>query len=228
VPEILTCEQGTAEWYEARLGIPTASEFATVLMKGRKKGAESVTRKKYMCRLAAERVTGEPREPVTSRHLERGKVMEPEARELYEFAHGVECQQVGFIRDNDKRAGCSPDSLVGEDGMLEIKSAFPEFIVEMIDSSGDPSEHTAQRQGNLWLAKREWIDLLVYWPGMPPYECRTYRDEPYIKTLDEEVERFNDELDELTERVRRYGAPEVLPHRQMMKQLQEAPKWAGT
>ncbi len=222
MPEILTCEQGTDEWYEARLGIPTASEFATVLAKG-----EGKTRKRYMRKLAAERVLGQPHETYSNHHFERGKVMEPEARDLYAFAHEVECVQVGFIRDEEKRAGCSPDSLIGEEGMLEIKTTLPELLIELIEADKFPSTHVAQCQGNLWVSGREWIDLIVYWPGMPLFEKRAYRDTKYIINLEDEVARFNHELDELTERVRRYGAPEVVPHRQMMKQLQEAPKWAG-
>lgn len=208
MPEILFCEQGGEEWLRARMGMATASEFATVLAQGRKKGEPSVTRKRYMRRLAAERYTGEPHETYSNHHFERGKLMEPEARELYAFANDMECALVGFIKNDC--AGCSPDSLIGTDGALEIKTALPEIVIEKIEADAFPPEHKAQCQGVLWVAEREWIDLVIYWPGMPLFIKRAYRDEDYIVELRDEVNRFNTELAELVERVRRYGRPSTL------------------
>ena len=79
--QIFECEQGSAEWFAARAGIPTASEFATVMARGR--GGESKTRRTYMLKLIGERLTGQPMESYTNAHMERGKVMEAEARDLY-------------------------------------------------------------------------------------------------------------------------------------------------
>lgn len=199
--EIFDCPQGSPEWFECRLGIPTASMFATVLAKG-KGGGESLTRKTYLHKLAGEIVTGKPMENYTNAHMERGHVMEPEARDLYAFAHDAEPQPVGFIRNGQK--GASPDSLVGAVGLLEIKTKLPHLLIDALLRDDFLAEHVAQCQGQLWVAEREWIDLCVYWPGMTPLIKRAYRDDAYIKTLADAVDTFNAELAEIVARVRAY------------------------
>lgn len=201
--QIVECEQGSPEWFMARMGIPTASEFSTVMAKG-KDGGASVTRRTYMLKLAGEILTGEPMENYSNAHMERGKIMEDEARDLYSFLHDdAALQRVGFIASGAK--GASPDCLVNLNGMLEIKTALPHILCGLIIKNDFPLEHVAQCQGNLWVAEREWIDLVVYWPKLPPFIKRAYRNEPYIKTLAEAVDRFNAELAEIVDRVRRYG-----------------------
>jgi len=195
--QIINCEQGTEDWFIARAGIPTASKFSTVMAKG-----EGKTRAKYMRQLAGEIITGKPMESFSNAHMERGHVMEPEARDLYSFATDTVPEQVGFIRNG--RKGCSPDSLVGDNGMLEIKSKLPDLLIECIERGDFPPEHRAQCQGALWVAEREWIDIVVYWPEMPVFIKRAYRDEKYISELSKAVDTFNDELWRLVERVRGY------------------------
>lgn len=202
---VLDCEQGSDEWRAARAGIPTASEFASILAKG-----EGKMRRSYMLRLAGELITGFPAETYSNAHMERGREMEAEARDYYALVSTEPVTRVGFVRDEAKGAGCSPDSFVGGTGALEIKTAIPSVLIDKIDRGGFPSEHKAQCQGVLWVAEREWIDLLVYWPGMPPYTVRARRDEDYIKTLASEVARFHDDLAAMVEKVRRYGDPDYL------------------
>src|SRR6185503_15969852 len=91
-------EQGTPEWFQARLGIPTASEFDTVLATGRG-GGESKTRRTYLYKLAGEILTGEPMYSFQNDHMQRGKEMESEARDMYVFLSDHELRQVGFIRN---------------------------------------------------------------------------------------------------------------------------------
>ncbi len=201
--QILTCDQGSDEWHRARMGIPTSSKFKTLLAIN-KDAKDKKTRTTYMLELAGEILTGEPTESYSNGHMERGKVMEEEARNYYAFMESVEPERVGFIRSGNK--GCSPDSLIGTSGMLEIKTALPHILADLILKDAFPSEHKAQTQGNLWVAQREWIDLTVYWPKMPRFVKRAYRDETYIKELDSAVNQFNDELHETVERLRRYGA----------------------
>ena len=198
--EIITCEQGTPEWFAARMGIPTASEFATVMASG-KGGGESKTRRTYMLKLAGEIITGEPMESYSNAHMERGKVMEDEARNFYSFITDADPERVGFIRNGQK--GCSPDSLLGNDGMLEIKTKAPHLAIETIIKDKDfLPEHKAQCQGALWVAEREWIDLAVYWPKVPIFIKRAYRDDEYITKLSAAVDVFNDELQEIVAKVR--------------------------
>lgn len=197
--EILTCGQGSPEWFAARMGIPTASEFHTVMASGRG-GAESKTRRTYMHKLAGEILTGQPMDSFGNLHTERGKELEPDARNLYAFMADVEPQTVGFIRNGQK--GCSPDSLVGSDGMVEIKTKLPHLQVDCLLSDRVPPEHRAQCQGALWVAEREWIDFVSYWPGLPLFVTREHRDEEYIAKLAQAVDEFNDELAATVGRIR--------------------------
>lgn len=204
--QIIDCEQGTPEWFAARAGLVTASEFQTVLMTG-KGGGESKTRLTYMRKLAGEIITGEPTEPYTNQHMERGKVMEAEARDLYAFMADCDPAQVGFVVNG--RAGASPDSLIGDKGGLEIKTKLPHLQIEVLERGEAPAEHVAQIQGGMWVCEREWWDFVSYWPKLPLFVKRVYRDEAYIKTLSDAVDRFNDELDAMVDRIRRYGMKEA-------------------
>lgn len=201
--KIIDCEQRSPEWFAARAGKPTASEFSTVLAKG-KGNAESKTRRTYLLKLAGEILTGEPMEGFSNVHLERGREMEPEARDYYAFLASDPIQQVGFI-DCDTY-GCSPDALVGTDGVLEIKTALPHLLIGYHLDGGFPSEHKAQCQGALWVTGRKWVDLLIYWPRIEPYVVRAERDEPYIAGLAAEVGQFNTELAGVVETMRALGA----------------------
>ena len=203
-PRIIDCEQNTPEWHAARLGIPTASMFATIMAKG-KDGGASLTRKTYMLKLAGEIITGDAHEGFTNDHMQRGHDMEGEARDTYAFIHDVQPMRVGFVRNDI--AGCSPDSFLDDVGVLEIKTKLPHLMIECILRDEFPPEHKAQCQGALWVAEREWIDIAVYWPKMPLFVKRAARDEAYIKTLADAVAKFNDELAETVEKVRRYGQP---------------------
>lgn len=200
--QIFDIEQGEDEWFQARLGIPTASKFATVMAKG-----EGKTRSEYMRTLAGEILTGEPAEGFTNAHMERGKVMEDEAREHYAFIESAEITRVGFIRNGNK--GASPDSLVGANGGLEIKTALPKIQIDRLERDRLPPEHKAQVQGNLWLSEREYWDFVSYWPKLPMLTVRVYRDEAYIKEMSDAIDQFNDELAALVEKIRRYGVKEA-------------------
>lgn len=237
--QILDCPQGSDAWFQARLGIPTASEFSTVLAEPRGDGAlpqavmdamvknnctaaqlaaavkaakrknssHAATRKLYMRKLAGEILTGRPAESYTNIHMERGHEQEDEARKLYAFMTDAELQRVGFIRRGN--AGCSPDSLIGDMGGLEIKSALPHIQIERLEKNDLPPEHRAQVQGNIWIAGREWWDFVSYCPGLPLLVVRVHRDDGYIATLAGAVNEFNAELAELVERIRRYGMREA-------------------
>lgn len=196
--QILDFDQGSPEWRAARTGIPTASAFSDILAKG-----QGLTRKTYMHKLAGEILTGEPAESYSNAHMERGKAMEDEARNMYAFLTDAEPQRVGFIRNG--RKGCSPDSLLGASGGLEIKTRLPHLMVETLLKDEMPTEHRAQVQGSLWVAEREFWDFVAYWPKMPLFVKRIYRDDRFIADLAVAVDIFNAELDATVERIRRYG-----------------------
>lgn len=189
--EILDMEQGTPEWRGARLGIVTASKFATVMAQGRG-GGDSKTRREYMLKLMGERLTGEPMHNYQNDHMERGKEMEAEARDMYVFLSELEPKQVGFIRNG--KVGCSPDSLIGNDGMLEIKTKLAHLQLDVLLGDALPSEHVAQVQGQLWVAEREWCDFVSYWPRLKPFMKRVYRDETTIAKIAAAVSVFENEM----------------------------------
>lgn len=199
--QIHNCDQGSDEWYRLRLGTPTASMFATVLAKG-KDGGASLTRKTYLYKLAGEILTEEPADNFSNDHMQRGKDMEAQARDLYAFMHDADPELVGFITNHG--AGCSPDSLINENGMLEIKTKLPHLHIEALLREGIPPEHRAQCQGQLWVAEREWLDLAIYWPKLPLIVRRVYREADYIEQLATAVDQFNEELAAMVEKVRRH------------------------
>jgi predicted phage-related endonuclease len=193
--EIFDMAQGSDAWRELRLGKPTASRFADVLAQGK-----GLTRRKYLYELAGEIMTGETNETFNSFHMERGKTMEAEARDCYAAKTGTELRRVGFVLNGS--VGCSPDSLIGDDGALEIKTALPHLLIETIERDEFPSQHKAQCQGILWVTGRQWIDIICYWPKMPLFIKRAERDEDYINKLAFSVSQFSKDLDELVASLR--------------------------
>lgn len=202
--QIVDCAQGSEDWFAARMGIPTASEFKTIIAVN-KDAKDKKTRTAYMRKLAGEVVTGLPMESYSNGDMERGKLMEDEARDLYALLQNVDPMRVGFIKNHG--AGCSPDSLIEENGGLEIKSALPHIQIERMEIGELPTEHRAQVQGNIWLAEREWWDFASYCPRLPLFVKRIYRDDGYIATLAGAVTQFNEELAAMIERVRSYDTP---------------------
>jgi hypothetical protein len=204
VIEVFDCAQGSPEWFDCRKGIPTASEFHKLFMKGQKKGEESKTRRRYMLELIGERMTGQPRDTYSSYHMERGKEMEAEACKLYAMIEDADLQTVGFIR-RDEKAGCSPDRLVGKNGLLQIKTMMPPLLLDLhlTTKPEDYTEHDCQLYGELWVAghEREWSELFIYWPGIKPFRKRVYRDEVKIKSIELGVELFHNEMAELMQRL---------------------------
>ncbi len=196
--KVYDCQQGSPEWYAARLGKVTASCFSDATSSGRGSNP-SVTRKNYMLRLVAERMTGLPAESYSNKAMEWGSEAEQDAREYYEALNGCEVRQIGFI-ERDENVGGSPDGLVGDDGLLEIKCPFPTTHIKYILADKMPAEYVKQVQGNLWVAERKWCDFISYDPRVRqrPYFCkRVYRDEDYIKKLHVGTIMFIDDMKKL-------------------------------
>jgi hypothetical protein len=193
-------EQGSDRWFGVRMGIPTASSFHTVLAKG-KEGGRSITRDDYMRKLAGEILTEEPApEGYSNGFMDRGKLLEPDARAMFAFIHDVEPEIVGFVRNG--RKGASPDSLIGTDGGLEIKTAIPAVQVGRLQGNRVPPEYVAQVQGSLWVSERDHWWFMSYCPKLPPLILRVGRDDTYIAKLSAAVDAFNDELDSLVNSIR--------------------------
>lgn len=188
--------QGSDDWFLARVGRATASEFSSVLAKGQGK-----TRLAYLRRVVAERLTGKPIETYRNANMDRGNEQEPFARMSYEALTGNLTEQIGFIQHDTLMAGCSPDCLIGDDGGAEIKCVIPTVQLETILGSQYPPEHKAQIQGVMWITERQWVDFVSFSPDMPEhlrtYVFRVKRDDAYILQLAAEVKAFLDEVDAL-------------------------------
>ncbi len=195
--EFFDCAQNSEEWKRLRCGIPTASEFSSILAKG-----DGKTRRSYMHRLAGEIITGQPAETYESLDMLRGREMEQQAMSMYSFEYDIECKRVGFARNG--RVGASPDALIGDRGLLEIKTKKAALLIECILRDEFPPEHKAQVQGQLWVCNFEWCDIAVFWPGMPLFVKRSYRDEPYIAELARAVSLFNAEVDMVVDKIRAF------------------------
>lgn len=187
--------QGSDAWHAARCGIVTMSELQCLLVKGKGPSGLGAGAISYMNQLIGERFTGEPADAFAgNRHTERGHELEPMARLLYgEHSGEFDITEVGIILNHG--VGFSPDSLVGDNGLLEIKTKLPKYQVEVLLAGEIPAEHTAQCQGGLWVSEREWIDFVSYWPGMPLFVKRAYRDESTIKNIADRVNIFYAELE---------------------------------
>jgi hypothetical protein len=196
-------EQGTPEWFAARLGRVTCSQLSTVMASGRG-GGESKTRRKYMLQLIGEILTGEKAGSYSNGHMDRGHIMEIEARDLYQLTTGNEVNQVGFVQLGD-HVGGSPDGLVGDRGAIEIKSAEPHIHLETLLRGSVPTEHIPQCQGLLYVLDREWIDFISYWPSLPIFIKRVQRDSAVITKIRVAIDSFMEELVDITEQIKRIG-----------------------
>lgn len=204
--------QGTPEWHELRRGLPTASVFSAIMANG-KDGGESAMRRKLLYQMAGEELSGEVAETFQNDSMRRGNAMEPEARERYMREIGfADVREVGFVRrtitNQLGRAfmiGCSPDLCVGADGAAEFKTMRPDLLIDVAlkGAAGFPTEHRAQLQGTLLVTGFKWVDLMLFYRGMPiAPRFHVMRDEPYIARLASELERFDYELRALVAKVR--------------------------
>ena len=182
---ILNHEQGTDEWHAARLGIPSASMFAKLITGT---GKPSASADAYINTLGAERVTGKSTPYFVSEAMNIGTKREPQARLDYEFITGNQVTQVGFILDDSKEFGCSPDGLVGKDGGLEIKcpQQDTQFGYHRNKQSG-VKKYYQQIQGCMMVTGAKWWDFFSYHPNMPHVLVRVKRDEEFIIKLREQV-----------------------------------------
>lgn len=183
--------QGSSEWARARMGIPTASSFDKILTPT---GKPSKQAEGYRRHLIAEMVLGLPIDAPKTSWMERGTEMEGEAVCFYEFEREVAVQTVGFITDDLGRYGCSPDRLIGETGLLEIKCPSPAVHVGYMLWDHVDADYRVQLQGQLLVAERDWTDICSYHPAMPPVIVRVGRDEEYIGKLRDALNQFCDEL----------------------------------
>uniref|UniRef100_A0A6H2A1P6 Putative exonuclease n=1 Tax=viral metagenome TaxID=1070528 RepID=A0A6H2A1P6_9ZZZZ len=194
--KIITCEQGSPEWYACKVGIPSASNFDKLITT---KGEVSKQRTKYLYQLAGETITGVSEETYQNGAMQRGTILEAEAREFYQLITGEEVLQVGFCLAEG--FGASPDALVGEKGVLEIKCPIMSTHIGYLLDNVLPTEYIQQVQGELLATGRDWVDFLSYYPGIKPLIIRVNRDEKFLKALRVELEVFVMELKDLVKKI---------------------------
>lgn len=205
---LIAAEQRTPEWYKARLGIATASRFGDIM--ARTRSGYGAQRKNYMAELVIEILTGNPTERFTSSAMEWGTENEPVARLAYSLQTGNNVEETGFWLDDGMGAGASPDGLIGEDGLLEIKCPNTATHLETLAKRELPYQYKAQVQGQMWITGRKWCDFVSYEPRLPENAqmiiIRVERDDRYIAELEKEVSDFMVEVANQVEFVKEYKA----------------------
>lgn len=197
-------EQGSDEWKAARLGHVSASTVADVMSKGKTAGSESETRKNYRLKIAAQRLTGDSGDGYTNAAMEWGTEQEPFARMAYEAARNVMVDKTGFwLHPTIPWVGVSPDGLVNDDGLVEIKCPNTTTHLDWVFAGKVPAKHVKQIQCQLWVTGRAWCDFVSYDPRLPQrnrlFIVRVPRDEQLIADMEAEVVKFLAEVDVMIE-----------------------------
>ncbi|MFK3971065.1 lambda exonuclease family protein [Pseudomonas sp. NPDC087358] len=201
-------EQRSAEWFAARLGCVTASRVKDVMSSGRG-GAPSATRKNYMMELLCERLTGQQGGADLSRNaaVQRGVELEPFAGMAYESDKGVMIVESGLVMHPViPRFGASPDGLVGDDGVLEIKCPNTATHIATMQSGKHDPQYEWQMLAQMACTGRQWADFVSYDDRLPEslqYICHRYEcDFKRVREMETEIKAFLEELDELEQEMR--------------------------
>lgn len=203
--------QGSTEWTRLRTGIPTASCFDQILTPG---GKPSKSAERYLFSLLAERMMQHPCAEFVTSWMERGVALEADAVAFYELQNNCETVPVGFITNDAGTIGASPDRLVGDDGLLEIKVPKESTHVGYLLKKAVDQAYYPQVQGQLWISERQYADILSFHPEMPPALIRVPRDEDFIGLLATVIGQFSEALEAQAITAREKGwipAPEQ-PH----------------
>lgn len=197
-------EQGTLEWKMARLGYISASNIDAVMAKV--KTGEAGSRKDYKIRIVTERLTNQIQDSFSNSYMEWGIEQEPFARMAYEAHAGVFVEKTGFWKHPEiPYVGCSPDGLVGDDGLIEIKCPKSTTHIEYLLNKKLPKTYFWQVHGQLWVMNRQWVDFVSFDPRMPEnkrlFVFRVNRDEEVINEMKEGVIAFNKECEELMKEI---------------------------
>ena len=197
---IETFPQLSPEWFAARAGRPSAGSFDRILTpKTMKPSAQA---QNYLYQLAGERITGVKTETFSTPAMERGVILEAEARLLFEMLHDVEVQQVGLVYpDERKLCSCSPDGLLDDAG-LEIKCPLIHTSVSSLLAGELPGDHIPQVQGSMMITGFSHWWFMSYYPGLPPLIIDVPRDDVFCSALEVELQSFCARLDEVEAKLR--------------------------
>ena len=177
---VIDCQQQTEEWERWRAR-PTASEFGKACTPAR--GDYSAQAQEYAAKIVAKRL-GVYTEPPPSFWMEWGSEHEPNAKHAYTLQTGRKITDVGFVLpDGTDAYGCSPDGLVGDDGLFEAKCTKPETLISYHAAGVLPVQYKPQIQGQLFITGREWCDFFVFHPELTPFLLRIEPDVKYHEKL---------------------------------------------
>jgi len=193
-------QQGSDAWFSLRAGIVTASEFSKLITST---GAPSKTLQAYAYTKACEKYAGKPVDAFAGNvWTENGIADELKARESYSIFHTKDAvTEIGFVTDDDITCGCSPDGLVGDDGLLELKRMKGNLLVEAhlyyARNKKLLPKFVAQVQGQLMICKRQWCDVMIYNPLLPDLIIRVEPDEGFHKLLKQQICECNNLRDKV-------------------------------
>ncbi|MFZ9066240.1 MAG: lambda exonuclease family protein [bacterium] len=188
----IDCVQGTDEWKKARLGVITASNFSKFITPGGKASSQAESE---ICKLIAERITGEPADMFQTPWMARGNELESEARSMFELFSQETVDQTGLLLMDDYDIGCSPDGLMDGVG-LEIKCPAPGTHIKYLRDGGEgiPPEYVAQVQGAMMVTGFETWIFMSYHPKIEPLIIEVHRDQKYIDTLQKVLIKANETI----------------------------------
>ena len=196
--KIVECVQGSEEWIAARVGKVGASRIADIVAKT--KSGYSTSRANYAAELIAERLTGKKAEGFTNAAMQWGTDNEPQARAMYEFMRNVSVVEVGIVlHPTIENAQASPDGLVGDDGLVEIKCPLTSTHISTLRGGEIDGKYMKQMQWQMACCGRAWCDFVSFDPRLPAemqmFVQRVFRDDAFIAELEREAVLFLAEID---------------------------------
>ena len=191
--KIINVVQGTAEWLEARAGIPTASELDQLLTP-ELKHRTGETPKTYLCRKLAEKWLGSPLQSFGGGVMEQGTILESEAIPFLEALWNVDIARPGFFTTDDGTFGCSPDGMIDDAVGVEIKCPQPGNHVRWLINGECPPEHQLQPQGAMYVTGASRWRFVSYCRGFPPLEVWVDRDAEAMAAIDDALDMFNEAM----------------------------------
>lgn len=197
--KVLDVEQGSHEWIAARLGKVSASRMAD--MTARTKTGYGASRANYAAELIVERLTGTPAERYTNAAMAWGTEKEPDAKDAYCFLRDAEIVPVGLVLHPTIAMACaSPDGLVGDDGLIEVKCPLSATHIDTLLSETIPEKYVKQMMWQMACTGRQWCDFVSFDPRLPAemqvFIRRVPRDNALILELEQETVKFLAEIDQ--------------------------------
>lgn len=193
-------EQRSEEWNKARLGNPGCSGMSNIITPD---GKRSKSRDGYLYTLVAEKLSGKSDEKYMSQHMINGTEREDSCRLLFEMLYDCKVDTCGIVwKDNYKLVHCSPDGMISDNAILEMKNPLGKTVVKNLLDGTLPSEYYVQCQSSLYVCERELLYFMSNYDGLKPLIVEVYRDDKWISILEKELTDFNTELLQIAEKLK--------------------------